>query len=645
MPLRPHVSQGGGGSSASGRRHSERRHESGRSECRRKDLRTVAKLLAEGVIGYRGYRTWQAAKPPDRKFSAALLAGELGSDAMGSARLRNLPAVDAVLSTPAARVLIERFGLAASTDAIRAALNDARATLQAGGRLVPTAEHIAAQALACLEKQDRSALRPLFNLSGTVLHTNLGRAALAEAAIEAAVAAMRNAVALEFDLETGKRGERDDHVRGLLRSLTGAEDATVVNNNAAAVLLCLNTLANGREAVVSRGELIEIGGAFRMPEIMARAGARLVEVGTTNRTHPRDYLAALDRRNRRDPEGPHLELPHPGLHLRGRNAGARRDRQKGEASPLLHDLGSGALIDLAAYGLEREPTVREALADGADLVTFSGDKLLGGPQAGFIVGKRELIAAINRNPMKRALRVDKIRLAAIEATLKLYRDPDRLAERLPTLRLLARPRQDIEAEAPARSARMSPAPLASAFAVELCECRSQVGSGALPLETIESAGLSIRASAGGRAIEDLARRLRALPTPVIGRIEKDRLMLDFRCLTDEEAFLSNLLHLGDGARRHGRASVRAASLAGRAAVIVGLAGHIDHGKTALVRALTGVDGDRLKEEKARGITIDLGFAFMPDCGGGAARLHRRSGPRALRPYDARGREPASTTRS
>ena len=464
---------------------------------------------------------------------------------MGSARLRNLPAVDAVLSTPAARVLIERFGLAASTDAIRAALNDARATLQAGGRLVPAAEHIAAQALACLEKQDRSALRPLFNLSGTVLHTNLGRAALAEAAIEAAVAAMRNAVALEFDLETGKRGERDDHVRGLLRSLTGAEDATVVNNNAAAVLLCLNTLANGREAVVSRGELIEIGGAFRMPEIMARAGARLVEVGTTNRTHPSDYLSALNAET-----GVILKVHTSNYRIQGFTCevGTRELAAiaKKARVALLHDLGSGALIDLAAYGLEREPTAREALADGADLVTFSGDKLVGGPQAGFIVGKRELIAAVNRNPMKRALRVDKIRLAAIEATLKLCRDPDRLVERLPTLRLLARPRQDIEAEARRVLPHVARA-IGEAFAVELCECRSQVGSGALPLETIESAGLSVRASAGGRAIEDLARRLRALPTPVIGRIEKDRLMLDFRCLTDEEAFLSNLPHLGDGA--------------------------------------------------------------------------------------------------
>jgi L-seryl-tRNA(Ser) seleniumtransferase len=470
----------------------------------------------------------------------------LGSDAMSSARLRNLPAVGAVLNAPAAAVLVERFGRTASTEAVRAALKDARTTLRAGGRFVPTAEHIVAQTLAGLERDNRSALRPLFNLTGTVLHTNLGRAALAEEAIEAAVAAMRNAVALEFDLETGKRGERDDHVRALLCSLTGAEDATVINNNAAAVLLCLSTLANGREAIVSRGELIEIGGAFRMPEIMARAGARLVEVGTTNRTHPRDYLSALNADT-----GLILKVHTSNYRIQGFacDVGTRElSAIAREASvPFLHDLGSGALIDLASYGLQREPTVREVLAEGADLVTFSGDKLIGGPQAGFIVGKRDLIARVNRNPMKRALRVDKIRLAAIEATLRLYRDPDRLAERLPTLRLLARPRQDIEACGARVLLRVAQA-VGDAFAVELCECRSQIGSGALPLETIESAGLSIRASsAGGSAIEDLARKLRALPRPVIGRIEKDQLVLDFRCLTDEEGFLSNLLHLGNEA--------------------------------------------------------------------------------------------------
>jgi len=278
---------------------------------------------------------------------------------------------------------------------------------------------------------------------------------------------------------------------------------------------------------------------------MARAGARLVEVGTTNRTHPKDYLSALNAET-----GVILKVHTSNYRIQGFTCevGTRElsAMAKKASLALLHDLGSGALTDLAGYGLQREPTVREALAEGADLVTFSGDKLVGGPQAGFVVGRRDLIAAINRNPMKRALRVDKIRLAAIEATLKLYRDPDRLHERLPTLRFLARQRKEIEVLA-ARALPHVARAIGDAFAVELCECRSQIGSGALPLETIESVGLSIRASAGGRAIEDLARGLRILPTPVIGRIEKDRLVLDFRCLPDEDAFLSNLLHLRNDA--------------------------------------------------------------------------------------------------
>lgn len=459
-----------------------------------------------------------------------------------SARLRDLPSVDAVLNTAAALALLERFGRAAAANAIRATLDDARASLRTGAPSVPNAEELALSALVRLNREDRSSLRPLFNLTGTVLHTNLGRAVLAEAAIEAAVAAMRDPVALEFDLSIGKRGDRDDHIRDLLCALTGAEDATLVNNNAAAVLLCLNTLASGREAVVSRGELIEIGGAFRMPDIMTRAGARLIEVGTTNRTHSKDYRSALGPQT-----GVILKVHTSNYRIQGFTAevsAAELAAIAAEANaPLMNDLGSGTLVDLSRYGLQKEPTVREAVAEGAGVVTFSGDKLLGGPQAGFIVGKRDLIAAINRNPMKRALRVDKIRLAAIEATLKLYRDPDRLAERLPTLRLLARPLAEIETQA----RRLAPAvahAVGAAFTVAPCECRSQIGSGALPLDTIASAGLVIRSNAGGRALELLAAAMRGLSRPVIGRIEDGGLTLDMRCLTDEAAFTSVLSELG-----------------------------------------------------------------------------------------------------
>src|SRR3984957_20147890 len=465
-----------------------------------------------------------------------------------SARLRDLPSVSAVLNTSPAATLIERYGQTASTNAIRATIELARSALQKGEPAVPSAECLALESRARLEREDRSSSRPLFNLTGTVLHTNLGRAVLAETAVEAAVAAMQNPVALEFDLETGKRGERDDHVRGLLCDLTGAEDATIVNNNAAAVLLVLNTLAGGREVIVSRGELIEIGGAFRMPEIMASAGARLVEVGTTNRTHKKDYRSALNERT-----GLILKVHTSNYRIQGFTAEVGTADlgaiAKEAGVPLAHDLGSGTLVDLAQYGLQAEPTARQAAAN-ADLVTFSGDKLFGGPQAGFIVGKRDLIQAINRNPMKRALRVDKIRLAAIEATLKLYRDPVRLTERLPTLRMLTRSRQEIETQA----RRMLPhvvESLGDDIAVELCECHSQIGSGALPLEPIASAGLAIASTRKSWGLEPLAAMLRELPRPVIGRIEKERLVLDLRCMGEEGTFLSNLTHLNVMAQNRG----------------------------------------------------------------------------------------------
>jgi L-seryl-tRNA(Ser) seleniumtransferase len=447
-----------------------------------------------------------------------------------------LPSVDQVLRTPTASVGIENFGRSAMVEAVRAVLASARAESR-----VPPSKELAVAAVALLEARAQPSLRPVFNLTGTVLHTNLGRAVLARTAIDAAVTAMLDAVALEFDLASARRGERDDHVRQLLSELTGAEDATVVNNNAAAVLLALNTLAKGRQTIVSRGELIEIGGAFRLPEIMSRAGTKLVEVGTTNRTHKRDYVDAI---------GPKTALVlkvHPSNYrIEGftTNVGASElaTITREHSVALMHDLGSGTLVDLARFGLVHEPTVAEAVADGADLVTFSGDKLLGGPQAGFIVGRKDLLARINRNPMKRALRLDKIRLAALEATLKLYRDPDRLAHRLPTIRLLARPRADIAALA--RNVRGAvAATLGSDFAVDLVECASQIGSGALPLEAVPSAGLAIRPTAtrgAGQALALLAASLRGLPIPVIGRIENQSLILDLRCLEDEARFIVNL---------------------------------------------------------------------------------------------------------
>jgi L-seryl-tRNA(Ser) seleniumtransferase len=475
-----------------------------------------------------------------------ILAELLMSDAptQSAARLPRLPSVDEVLRTDASVDAIERFGRPAVVAAVRGDLDAARALLRAGQPAETAANALAQAAAAKLEADARPNVRPVFNLTGTVLHTNLGRAILAEAAVEAAIVAMRQALALEFDLEGGRRGERDALIRGLLRELTGAEDATVVNNNAAAVLLVLNTLAKGKAAVVSRGELIEIGGAFRMPDIMARAGAKLVEVGTTNRTHMKDYEAAVGGKT-----GLILKVHTSNYRIEGFTKEVPAQElaalAKAREVPLVHDLGSGTLVDLARYGLAHEPTVAETVADGADLVTFSGDKLLGGPQAGFIVGRRDLVAKVNRNPMKRALRVDKVRLAALEATLRLYRDPDRLHERLPTVRMLARPREEIEALAH-RLLPIVAAPVGTNFTFSVIPCTSQIGSGALPAEQIASAGLACRAASArgsGRALLHLAAAFRKLPVPVIGRIEDQSLIFDLRCLEDEAGFVRNLAAL------------------------------------------------------------------------------------------------------
>ena len=391
-------------------------------------------------------------------------------------------------------------------------------------------------------------LRPVFNLTGTVLHTNLGRAVMAQEAIDAVVAVMRGASNLEFDLRSGTRGDRDDHLEALLRELTGAEAATVVNNNAAAVLLMLAALAEKREVLVSRGELVEIGGAFRIPDIMKRAGCKLVEVGTTNRTHLHDFASAI---------GPKTAMVMKVHTSNYAIQGFTHSVPAGELAALCRerglvfaeDLGSGSLVDLTRFGLPAEPTPAQSVMSGVHVLSFSGDKLLGGPQAGLIVGEKSLIAKIKKCPLKRSLRLDKMTIAALEATLRLYRDPDRLAQRLPALRWLSRPVNAIQAQAE-RMLPLVQAALGAAARVQVRAAMSQIGSGSLPIDRLPSACLAFAAPASdkkpGRFAQAMAERLRALPTPVIGRIEAGELLLDLRCLDEaqtEAAFLNQLAAL------------------------------------------------------------------------------------------------------
>ncbi len=386
-------------------------------------------------------------------------------------------------------------------------------------------------------------LRKVFNLTGTVLHTNLGRAPLPPEAIEAMVQVASGASNLEYDLVTGKRGDRDDHVEALLCRLTGAEAATVVNNNAAAVLLTLNSLALRREVIVSRGELIEIGGAFRLPDIMARAGCKLHEVGTTNRTHLHDFENAMGAKTA-------LVLKAHASNYSIQGFTAEADERalgalcKERGLPFVVDLGSGTLVDLARFGLPHEPTPAQTIASGADLVTFSGDKLLGGPQAGIIVGRASLVAAIKKNPMKRAMRCDKLTIAALGAVLRLYANPERLIQRVPVLRLLARPRNEIEALA----RRVQPVVSRYCGHTGASRCgardesdRQRFFAGGFAAQ-FRDAHQARRAPKGFGALagSDWPATFGSLPIPVIGRIADGAFLLDLRCLEDEADFLAML---------------------------------------------------------------------------------------------------------
>ena len=457
--------------------------------------------------------------------------------------LKEIPGVDTLMSRPDVQPLIRDWGRLAVRETARILQTDLRRTIVAGDKLdLGTTEFASELTLRLIQRGGRGP-RPVFNLTGTILHTNLGRALLPEVAVNAIDRVARHPVDLEYDTDTGRRGQRDVHVEQLLRDLTGAEAATVVNNNAAAVLLILNTLALNREVPVSRGELIEIGGSFRIPDIMSRAGCILHEIGTTNRTHPSDYAQAINEKT-----GLLLKVHPSNYVIDGFTAEvAEKDLATlahAHQLPFVVDLGSGALIDMSAYGLPAEPTPMLTLENGADLVCFSGDKLLGGPQAGIIVGSRELISQINSNPLKRALRIDKLTLTALVEVLKLYTEPERLTVELPIMRHLTRPLNEIEDQArrlaPTLERRLPD------FSVIPTDLYSQIGSGALPLRKITSAGLRVtpvEMDSRNKQLKRLTTRLRTLPRPVIGRVHEGSFWLNLRCLDDEQLFTEQLENL------------------------------------------------------------------------------------------------------
>lgn len=452
----------------------------------------------------------------------------------------NIPSVDRLLNSSAFQSVLARYGRTRVATDLRVYLDSLRQAALAG-TLETSAlsdEAIGSHVRSKLESAAVPALRAVFNLTGTVLHTNLGRAVLPEVAVDAVRQSMRAPVNLEYDLATGRRGERDSLVERLLCELTGAAAATVVNNNAAAVLLMLSAVASRRDVIVSRGELIEIGGSFRIPDIMRQAGARLVEVGTTNRTRLSDYADAIGPRS-----GLLMKVHTSNYEISGFTSSVALcelvELGRARSVAVAADLGSGSLVDMTRWNLPKEPTVQETVAAGADLVSFSGDKLLGGPQAGLLVGRADLIAKIRKHPLKRALRVGKLTLAALEPVLELYRSPEFLIERLTTLQLLTRPPSEMQAQA----VRLKPIvqrAVADAYEVTDAPMASQIGSGALPVDMLPSHGLAIRVVKGKRgSLNRLESLLRELPRPVIGRLSDKTLWLDMRCLNlaDEAAFI------------------------------------------------------------------------------------------------------------
>lgn len=440
--------------------------------------------------------------------------------------LREIPSVDRLLKHPRAEALLARYNREYVIEQCRAGLEQIRGEIRRGHAIDLSEAAILESIESAIYIDSQPGHRRVVNATGTILHTNLGRALLSPAAVEAMLAVADHPINLEYDLAAGKRGKREETLEKLLTDLTGAEAATVVNNNAAAVLLGLNSLAQGKEVIVSRGELIEIGGAFRIPEIMAKSGAILREVGATNRTHPADYENAINENT-----ALLLKVHTSNYKVVGFTAEVGLEELvaigKRRTLPVMEDLGSGALIDLSKYGLPKEPIVAERIQAGADVVTFSGDKILGGPQAGLMVGKKDLIGRMSKNHLQRALRCGKLTLAALEATLRRYRQSPNIVEEIPTLRAFTRKLDELRTVGEQLLPKLQSS-LGGEFQIGLEESTAQIGSGAMPTEELPTVVIAIVHKK--QSANAIAQKFRAADPPIIGRISDDRFLLDLRCI-------------------------------------------------------------------------------------------------------------------
>ena len=466
--------------------------------------------------------------------------------------LRRLPQVGAVLQSDAAQPLLAEYPREMVKQAVEQAIDECRQAIRAGQvEQAPDVQAVVVRAGEILRAWLAPRLRPVINATGVIIHTGLGRAPLPPAAVEAMVPAASGYCNLEVRLEDGRRGHRDELVNELICRVTGAEAATVVNNNAGAVMLVLAELAKGREVIVSRGQLIEIGGSFRLPEIMAQSGCILVEVGTTNRTRLSDYEKAISDQTAAILVAHHSNYRIIGFHAEPELAQLVQLAHR-HGLPLIHDLGSGALVDTSQFAAGREPMAQESIAAGADVVCFSADKLLGGPQAGVICGRADLIASIRANPLARALRMDKLRLAALEATLRLYLDPEHVWEQVPVLAMMAQPLERVRD----RAARVYEALLTVVPAgtqMKIVEVPGRVGGGSLPEYDLPSAAVMIWPPEG-LTPEHIARRLRTGDSSVFPRIAEDAVVLDMRTVRDDQ--VSELVEAVAAAMRQGERANR-----------------------------------------------------------------------------------------